>query len=654
MVVVYDIEVLRNLFLYLDYNLDTEEFSQFEISDFVNELPALLKHLDKIKAQIGFNNLAYDSQVIQHMRKNAKTLLRLDAEDIYTFLHDYSDSLIQNKEERRWLDYSEKSLPIIQLDLFKIWHYDNPARKCSLKWLQYSMDWDNIEDMPISHLDRVKTEEIRESIKYYCKNDVLSTLQFYKITQGITEHPEYAGKDKIKFRKDITRKLGIQCRNFNDVKIGDEINKQNYLRATGKRWFDIKNLRTKRPKFTFGDCYPSYIEFQTEELQGFFERLKDIFIDVMSDQKFTVNFDGVQYTMAKGGLHSKDKPRKIEPAAHEILRDADVGSMYPNAILKRGLYPQHLGKEWLEGYKALIQERLECKKKYKDTKDPAYQSIVEALKLALNGGSFGKTGETTSWQYDIFITFAVTVGCQIDLLMLIESLVLAGIRVMSANTDGIVCLFDKDKEDVYNKVCNDWEKKVGNYDVEKDQGILEYNDYVLMAQMAVNSYIAVKKNGEAKYKNQFMIDHELHKNKSFKIIPLALDAYYRKDINPVKFIKEHQNIFDFCAGARVNDKWYWEIRGVENDEYVKHRLLKTNRFFISNSGYKLIKINKEDDREIQKNSGKWMCTIYNRHLPRSIEEYNINYDFYIEATYKIISKIQPDVSATSNQMALFY
>jgi hypothetical protein len=650
MVVVYDLEVVRNFFLYLDYNIDTGEISQFEISDFANDLPGLVKHLSQVKGQIGYNNISYDAQIIQHLIKNQKSLLKQTAEQVYTFLHEYSNKVIGTRDERRFYDYYEKDFSIPQLDLFKVWHYDNKARATSLKWLQYSMDWPNIEDMPISHLDMVNTEDIRSAVKYYCKNDVMSTYEFYKVSQGITENEEYKGKDKIKFRKDISSRLGISCRNFSDVKIGDEINKQNYLKATGKKWFDIKDLRTRRPKFTFGDCFPSYMEFRSEELKTFFGNLKDLYIDVNSDQKFKFLFDGVEYTIAKGGLHSKDRSRVVRATSDQILRDADVGSMYPNAIRKRGLYPLHLGKAWLEGYDAIIKERLDSKAMYKKTKDSSYMSVVEALKYALNGGSFGKTNEETNWQYDPFVTFAVTIGCQIDLLMLIESLVINGIRVISANTDGIVCLFDKNMNELYYKICTEWEKKVGNHDM----GQLEYSDYELLAQTAVNSYIAIKKDGGVKYKNEFTIHHELHRNKSFRIIPLALNAFYTKGINPVTFIKNHRNIYDFCAGSRVNDKWYFEIRGIVDGQLKIERLLKTNRFYISNNGFKLMKMNKTDGREIQQNSGKWLCTIFNKYVEKPWEEYDVNYDFYIDETYKIITKMQPEiVNSRFTQLSFF-
>ncbi len=97
------------------------------------------------------------------------------------------------------------------------------------------------------------------------------------------------------------------------------------------------------------------------------------------DLEYKFTFNGSTYTIALGGIHSIDPPRIIRPKVNEILIDADIGSQYPNAINKRELFPAHLGKEWLIGYKDIIQKRILAKKNKQI-------NISEAYKLALNGG----------------------------------------------------------------------------------------------------------------------------------------------------------------------------------------------------------------------------------------------------------------------------
>jgi hypothetical protein len=42
------------------------------------------------------------------------------------------------------------------------------------------------------------------------------------------------------------------------------------------------------------------------------------------------------------------------------------------------------------------------------------------------------------------------------------------------------------------------------------------------------------------------------------------------------------------------------------------KLQKINRYYISKEGVKIIKVNKNDNREIQLESGKWLQTVYNK------------------------------------------
>ena len=43
-------------------------------------------------------------------------------------------------------EYAEWNMSIKQIDVFKLNHWDNAAKRSSLKWIQYSMDWDNMVD----------------------------------------------------------------------------------------------------------------------------------------------------------------------------------------------------------------------------------------------------------------------------------------------------------------------------------------------------------------------------------------------------------------------------------------------------------------------------------------------------------------------------
>lgn len=651
--VVYDIETIINFFSYCDLNIDTLEEKVFIISEDTNNIVELVEYLYSLKGMISYNGNSFDYPILHYIIKNYKSWNKLSNLEIITLIYQKAQWIIESQREdadkKVYVSIRDKDVLIPQLDLMKIWHFDNLAKRCSLKWIQYMIDYHNIEEMPIPHNIPIKNIDIPNIISYN-KNDVWSTFELYKITIGDTNIELYKGIDKIKLRRDIIQEFNIPCFNYNDVKIGDEINKLGYCKLTGITKQDLRFPNKKKEVFKFEDCFPSYYTFKTDAFNNFIKTFKNIEIkDEKQHFKFTYN--GTTYTIAKGGLHSNDPKRIVKPNKNEILRDADIGSQYPNAIRKRKLFPRHLGEEWLVSYTNIIERRLEAKKQFKLTRDGKYKAYDEAYKLALNGGGFGKTGESTSWQYDPFISMSVTIGNQIEILMLIESLEIEGIHIISANTDGIVCLFDKSMEDIYYRICKEWEVLVGN-DV---LGQLEYVDYKLLVQTSVNDYIAIKLDGEVKKKGDFMTEFELHKNKSARIIPLTLEAYYTQAIKPEEFIKNHTNIFDFCLGVKSIGKNRLIHLNVNTQSELK--LQKINRFYISNNGWNLLKRlppleNKRPTKQLdifgdvddgtreQEVEAGWLSTIYNKHEIKDINEYNIDYSYYIQKVQEIVNKIK--------------
>lgn len=302
-------------------------------------------------------------------------------------------------------------------------------------------------------------------------------------------------------------------------------------------------------------------------------------------------------------------------------------------------------------YLSYIQARISEKKLFKETKLPKHKSFDETFKLALNGGTFGKLGEVFNWQNDPYILMCITIGNQFEILMLIEMLETEGIHVVSANTDGIVCLFDKDLESKYNEICNNWEKIVGN-DV---NGRLEFADYSFLAQTSVNDYIAQTTKGEVKKKGDFMTEFELHKNKSKAIIPIALENYFIYNIPIEDTVMYHENIYDYCAAVKGNsDSTYYLI---DQKTGSKTKVQKINRYYISNSNTILIKELPKLENKIATNqidifgdidTGERITrieadqniTIFNKYEQKPMLAYQINYQYYINECYKIINKIK--------------
>ncbi|WP_143056575.1 hypothetical protein [Chitinophaga sp. YR573] len=639
------------MFLYVSKNLQTGKMSVYRIDRYRNDLYDFVRHLreDDCEYYVSFNGLSFDSQVIQYILENYSTWEGFSALKITGLIYQFAQDRIDDAKYNLRPPFKEFKLWKKQVDLFKIHHYDNKGRRCSLKWLEFSMDFPNIEEMPIDHKRWDFTQvEVREII-FYCINDVMATERLYLITRGITDLEEYAGKDKIQERFDIISEFNLSwsALSWSDVRIGDELNRVGYIRESGLSPYEVYELKEKRTStagFTFSDCIPKYVQFKTPKFQEFLARVKDEKVYLKKKQEFIIEVDGTSYMIKKGGIHSMEKKRMLVGGDGRLIIDADVGSQYPNAIVKRGLFPSHLGPLWLINYKRTIELRLKYKALSQDTsltstERKKYKGLAEFLKLALNGGGFGKTNEPTNWQYDPKVQFSCTIGNQFEMLMLIESLLMEGIKVVSANTDGIVCQLAQEKESRYYEICREWEKIVGN----NEMGKLEYTHFDKIIQTSVNDYLGIKSNGEIKRKGDFAISTELHKNKSRRIIPIAIEKHFVNNIPIEQTIRQHQNVFDFCVGVKSSKDYHYEginIRNGEKDIY--HRVI---RYYMTEKGKKLVKVKnpeslKKGKKLSQCEAGKWLSEVINTYKDQNISDLDIDYNYYIHKCNEIIQGLE--------------
>lgn len=671
---VYDIECITSLFLYGGYNPTTNTWVEFEISEYRNDLFALVKHLQSLREMymISYNGVKYDFQVLQFMLDNHQKWIDYDNLRILAIIKKFSNKVIDDTRYDLFPPYREEEFECQQIDLMKVLHYDNEAKAAGqgfirLKWLEFSMDFYNVEEMPYPHTQEHFTREQIIEVKDYCRNDVEATNELWKYTLGNVEHEDYKGKNKIQDRLDIISEMKFPDKAicWSDVKIGDEINKKTYCDLTGlstKQLYDLKKNRKPTKKFTYGDCIPSYVSFRTPAFIRFYEKMRKVRVNLVEKEEYPFKVQNLDLLIAKGGIHSSEKNRIVEPKDTEILMDADIGSQYPWSIIKRQLFPSHLSSAWLTGYKSSFEKRINFKKLSKDKslgedEKRKFKGVSEMLKLSLNGGGFGKTNEQNSWQYDPFVQFQCTIGNQFEILMLIEDLMIEGITTISANTDGIVCLFDKSLESVYYNTCYAWEKKVGNF----EQGKLEYTQYKKIIQATVNDYLAIKTDGEIKKKGDFLTSFQLEKNKSRVIINIAMEKYFVNGIDVEETIKSHGRIFDFCIGAKSSRQYHYETMDKEGRSEVYERMI---RYYVSTNGKKLLKIkNADSDADgnpvSQCEAGDWKCTVANLiDKDKPIADYSIDYRYYIDKAKERIYAIERGAKRKGtkpdpNQISLF-
>jgi hypothetical protein len=652
-ILIYDIETLKECFLIVIYNPQENENYIFEVSKYKNNLDGFIKFVSNHEDYywVGYNNLRFDSQVIQYILVKYDEWHDCTRLEITSKIHQKAQDVIDDANYDVFPEYREETLTLKQIDLFKIHHFDNKNRRVSLKRLEFEMDLENIEEMPIKHDKEFMTAEEIKLTTEYCINDVQATYQFYLITIGKTEHPLYKGDDKIQLRRDIEEEFGIPCLNYSDSKIGDEMIKKYYCQ---EKRIDYKQLPKKgffRKSIAVKNCIASYVEFETPELQDFLKRITKLTLGLQDDFKEEIHFYDNVYSFMKGGLHTENKPKMFEADDDHLIIDWDVSSYYPAIIINNKRYPQHLGPAFLRGYQTMFEKRLELKPLAK--KDKKIKGIVSALKLAVNS-VYGKSSDMQNWIYDRQLTMFTTITGELSLMMLIEKYELSGIRVISANTDGVTIMVKKTDLQKMDDI-NSWWMRVTAYELERA-------DYQKIIFSTVNDYIAIKTDGEIKKKGDFLTDFELHKNKSARIVPIALEAYYVHGIPVSTTIMAHTNVYDFCLRQKSSKDFHYEgWNRARGEKTVYNKLI---RYYVSNTGEKLLKVKNENSESTapdvaQVEAGEWVCTVCN-HLPKetNVATAGINYQYYIERAERIIHKIQTggkkrSVIVNPNQINLF-
>lgn len=663
---VYDIEQFDNFHSIYFINTVTNEekvfiiwYNKSDISDVIDqrkEYISFLREVSKNKDNlIGYNNIGYDYPMLHEFIK-LMDKHNLSTQELVDKLYDKTNQLISKGHDNKmkFTGVPVKYHYIRQIDLFKIHHFDNANRRTSLKKLSINIRWHDVRDLPIEPGSVVIREQIPEILSYN-KNDVLITKELYWLTVGdITKitvrfpgmEEYYIGRDRINFRDEMSSEYNIDCTNFSDVKIGEEINKKIYLKLSKRSWNDIKNEKTHRSSIALRDLVPKYIDYKSNILNDMLYKLKDTVI-VIGNEKFKHEFlfANNMWTLGLGGIHTKDTGRIVTIGSNELFNERDVGSMYPNKIIEAynthsksfGLFPEHLGVEWLVGYKHNRDYRLEIKPLGKT--NPRMGMVSDVLKLALNGGGYGKTGDVWNWQYDPLVKYTTTIQCQLDIMMLADMLYTnVPLHIESGNTDGINIIYDKKYNDKVNEICKQWEVIT--------KSSLETTEYQKLIRTSVNDYMAIQPNGKVKRKGDFELNKELHKDTSMYIVKKAIDLYYRENIPIEKTITSCKNIFDFTKSIRVGNtstgSWKAKYSILNNSKITTNDVDKNIRYFVDNTGtgklFKYCYDGKSKGKTISVDSGK-SVTLFNKYVEKPFDEYKVNYNYYISEAMKIKNNV---------------
>ena len=665
---IYDIETIKGFFLFSVYNIENDKWEDFCINQYQNDLYKLIKWLDINKdiPQVGFNNLGFDAYVTEFVWRNYSEWYDLTNLQISEKIWQFAQDLIDNQNYNVFLPYRESELSFIQIDIPRIFHWFNENRRVSLKQAEFELRAETIENFEVDHRKVDFTEDEVKSLIHYCHNDCIYTYELFKICIGQTDNILYKGKDKIRDREIIQSEVGLECLNWDDVKIGAEWNKKDFLEISR---MDSKKLKPLKTNHFYGKKYkeffPNTVEFQSKELQDFVKKIGETFI-LAEKQEFGYSFrPDLKINIARGGIHSCEKYRYIKPDESEVFLQNDIGSQYPNAIRKYKVFPRHLGIAWNQMIDSKIARRLKFKSLYKETKEAKYNSLQEMGKMSLNGGSYGRLNTKGDWQEDPCAMLKVTMGCQLEILMIGEALQLKGFELTSFNTDGWDCIVPKNRLEEYFNIVWYYEELIGN----KELGNVEFTEFEWMAQTSVNDYIA-KKKGEwvkgtfiphkmkdiddnLKQKGDFEYHKELHKNSSFSIFSLALQKYFNEGIDPEKFINNHSDVFDFCARSSSGSTYIHESYDNKGSSV---KLPKLIRYYVSRNGNIIKKMVKEDcdtnANDANVRPADKLKSVCNRLTKQEFEYHldNVDREWYINSVKETIYSVEKGKKPSKNKV----
>lgn len=645
-VYVYDIEVFQNIFHCSVKNTETNDIYKFEISERKNQLRELVKFFKQVDKYItwgdyyttninipanvifcGYNNLHYDNPIINYIIKYEDKLMQYNIPTICSSIFNLSKTITTSSEDNidAWKHWKYQ----IWFDTFDILTmlYSNKLR-VGLKEIQVTMQYPNVQEFVCDWTKPLPLEDFDSMIDYNI-NDIESTSELLNRC-----------KKDVDLRIAIEDEYGVRVLSKDGVNIGMKILTQKYLEKTGLTWQDIKDLRSPMSVIPLKDVILPFIKYDSPILQRVLDDMKNQIVSPGRkgyENKFV--FNNLRYSVGVGGIHSVNSPEIIIPRDDEMLIDIDVASLYPSMLIEYEFYPKHLGKEFLEVYKQIKDERIEAKHNGDKVKN-------ETLKLALNGLS-GNLQNEHNFCYSPFAVMQIRINGQLLLLMLAEKLTQIGCRIVQANTDGLFVLLKKDVYSKVNSICREWEQLT--------KLTLEEDRFKAMYQYAINDYFAITEDNKVKEKGMFITAVKLGKGLTPKIIPKAVISFFKDGIPVEDTIKNCTDIRDFLMSEKTGKQWHVE--------YMNEEQQRTNRFYASTNGGYLWKWKdtghkegeiitytepyvgerryKASARQYQNMLTASGVTLLNKFDDKPIEERKINYRYYIMEAYKIIRDLKP-------------
>lgn len=646
-----------------------KRFVLYEDDD--TDLFSLLYWLQQKADYFGYNNRKYDRLMLSALLMYYNQFDK--PSKLITFLYETSQRVIRSSNnDTLWTDnftslILRNNVAFRDLDLFQIFRLDHYHK--SLKQTSINIKWYNLTEYtmpPIGDLDRHYYHERLPEAKGMTDRELnihyRNVFERFIPKEYLNEMADYNDNDvyivaelirmnqeEVLLRYRISEEYKVDVYSASRSTIADKVIVKLYSKFTGlhpKAFIDTKTIRRK---ILVSEILSDKIAFSTPELNDILSGIRSLTLKGEKgefDREFT--FMGTSYTIATGGLHSNEIPAVYVENSDSIIVDRDVASYYPNMIRSLKVCQKHLiPKAWFRIADTIVDERLEHKHLAKDKsldvmERDKHATAAACLKIVANAGIFGKMGSEKSFLCDKKAMYQVTINGQLFLLMLIEKLELAGIHVISANTDGIVTIVPRELEQTADDICHWWEKHLGLE--------LEFTYYTKYVTEGVNSYLTVKRGGSSKFKgrmNPKMFLEDLSKGYNSPIVAKCVTEYFINGTPVMETLRNAKSILDFCRTQNVNHKYRLEFTHVVDGKIRTDVVQRNTRFYISSTGGTLMKVesmgwNEHNEEQVKKSS---LCagqrvSICNTVDDTDISELNVNYLYYYNEAMAIIEPIE--------------
>ena len=579
----------------------------------------------------------------------------------------FGKSLKQTSINLQWYELLEHELPpISDVDI----HFYNKDYRYK------DMTYDQVNQL-VDKWDRYVIPEWINNIMHYNLNDVFIVCEMIRL---------YI--DEVRLRYNISKAYGVDVLSSSRSNIADNLFVKFYSEFSGLAESQWRGRKTERTAMSFKRVIFPFIKFKTKELQELLEEMKKVVIYSIGKKAlkeiapkypelkylktnnesgwFEVKINNLIYTIATGGLHSQDIPRELKskltfvddwklsdckeggnkeedaPSIWDVITDNsyiyvhwDIASFYPSIMDVYKIAPAHMNEgvfvkliHWLK------ETRVTAKHSKEDYIDGIPKDVLaQVLKIVINS-IYGKLGFEKGDICDRLAVLKVTINGQLMIMMLCESLELAGIEVVSANTDGIVVKLHKKNKVKFEEIADEW-KRLTKLDADSE----EYKCYI---NRDINNYVIEELNGKVSYKGALhptMYAVDLQKGYDMPIVAKAVVDYFLNDKPILETLYECKNILDFCKTQNVGRQFH-----VEFTVGTKREILQKNvRFYVTNKGGVIEKVNDNSGDRSGLCAGK-QVTILNTLDDKRIEYRNINYSYYYQEALKIIDPIKLSIS----------